>query len=273
MARTPDEIGSVIDTALTDPSAFPNISASAVAEWKLWRNIVAITISFFESILDLFFSQMNNSLDTKQYGGIFWWGQKMLSYQSGYNLQTDTQGNVSYSVIDTSALIIKQVSIREVAAKGEMVLFIKVASQDSSGNIIPLTAEQQLQVTNYISSIKPAGINTILVSLPPDTIFYDVLVEYDPLYNTYDIRTRVLASIQSYRQSIGFDGIFYPSRFMDSIVQTQGVKGVKINTLQGGASGQTLSDLGINYSLASGYFNYSTDQTETDNNLLTLTAG
>jgi hypothetical protein len=270
MARTPDQVGAVIDTALTDPTAFPNISQSAVAEWRLWRNIVATTISFFESILDLFTSQMNTALDTKQYGGISWWATKMLAYQSGYNLQVDSQGNVFYPTIDTSAQIIKQVSVREVMVNSDLILFIKVASTDENGNFIPLTADQQLQVQDYITSVKPAGVKTNLVSLPADTIYYSVTVLYDPLFNTYDVQNNILAALSTYRQNIGFDGIFYPSSFLDAIVQTQGVKGVQTNFLEGGANGQPLGGLGISYELASGYFNYSTNATGANNNVLTL---
>ena len=213
---------------------------------------------------------MNTALDTKQYGGISWWATTMLAYQSGYSLQVDSQGNVSYATIDTTAQIITQVSVREVTVNDDLILFIKVASTDDNGNYIPLTAVQLLQVQDYITSVKPAGIKTNLVSLPADTIYYSVTVLYDPLFNTYDVQNNILAALNTYRQNIGFDGIFYPSSFLDAIVQTQGVKGVLINALQGAANGQPLGALGISFELASGYFNFSTDATGANNNLLTL---
>jgi hypothetical protein len=107
-----------------------------------------------------------------------------------------------------------------------------------------------------MEKIKFAGTSVEYRTLPADVITYDVNVYYDPLYLPADVQTAVLAALQSFRTELGFDARFFKSDFINAIQAVEGVKTVKVNSMELQPSEGDATAIDVVVELESGYFNY-----------------
>lgn len=136
MARTLKEIESSITAAVTEKL---NLSASAVAEWRLWSFVVAGAIQTFEGLMDVFRREINDVADKITPGTERWYAAQAKHFQNGYNLEYNPDtAELYYAQDDASARIIAVVAVSE----GEEELFVKVAKKDDNGEIVPLSADE-----------------------------------------------------------------------------------------------------------------------------------
>lgn len=259
MARTISEIETALDNSIT--TAITNPSGSSFAEWKLWRSIFARAIWVFEGIMDVFKADIETTVQTKQPGSFDWYHEKILQFQGANdgtgNFQVDNlvilNGVIQYETPDPARQIIAQASLRATAGT----LVVKVAKRLTESQYQPLSASEQIAFGLYLDNIKYPGTQTNVISMGADIIQYDIEIIYDPFFTVDTVRASVLAKMEEYRQSLGFDDRFYPARLIDKIMEATGVVSVKKNSVEGySVSDTTVIDIDIVYQIEAGYFNY-----------------
>lgn len=273
MSRTQQEIEQVLDDNIG--TAISNPSASAYAEWRIWKAIFARAIWIFENILDAFKVEIEAKVQTKQPGSLSWYYDRVMEFQGAEDSLGNFQGDelvvdngiLRYQTPDPERRIIKRSSIK--AANGQ--LSIKLAKELTETTYQALSSSEILAFNLYVESIKYPGTMVNVVSLEPDKLKYDLNIVYDPAYTLATIQANVASKLQEYQLSLGFDDRVYASKFIDKLMEAPGVVAVKSNSLQGYHStspGWTAID--IVYTLVSGYFNYDATSAATYTNYRTL---
>lgn len=259
MARDIQTIKTSIDGQLTSNLADAGItlSASAVAEWKLWRDTIANADFTFETIMDVFKADVQAYIDSKQPGSLAWYAQAALDFQFGDDLQVDKTGRLYYPVIDAAKKVVKLASVRESEdmGSGVVTLVIKVANVVDDV-VTPLTDEQLLGIADYFKSKKIVGTKLQTVSAPADVVFYDMLVAYNPEYAVSNVEDNIQAALLAFKENFGFDPILYRSSFEFAVKSAAGVVAVGINDLKATPDGGTIEDVDFSYELQAGYFEY-----------------
>jgi hypothetical protein len=226
--------------------------------------------------MDVFKAEIENTVQTKQPGSYDWYYDRILEFQGanddsgtfqGDNLIVDN-GIVRYETPDTTRRIIKQASLRATGG----ILAVKVAKNLNENDYQPLNASEQLAFGLYLDNIKYPGTQTNIISMLADEMQYDLEIIYDPIYTIATVEENVLAKMDEYRSSLGFDDRFYPQRLIDKIMEAAGVVSVKRNSVSGyGHSTEEFVTIDIVYQLEAGYFNYDHDgSTLTFTNFKTL---
>lgn len=256
MARTINEIQQEMIAVLQERTGI-TLSTSKSAEWRLWTYVVATCIHSFEIILDVFRKEVNALTDRITPGTARWYAEMCYRYQNGHELLFDNKtAMLYYEKDDPDTRIIKVVAIREEIKK----LTIKAATNDSEGKIVPLSQDELYNFTTYIDAIKFAGVDVDVVSTSEDKIRYNLVVYFEPSVPSTLVRTNVLAALDVFKASLGFDSKIYTQRFIDSIMGAAGV--VTCNLVSMSRKGTTDVDfvpVGIYSELESGYFEYSND--------------
>lgn len=260
MARTINEIQNEMIAALQERTGI-TLSTSKAAEWRLWTYVIAAGIHSFEIVLDVFKKEVDALTNQITPGTARWYAEMCYRYQDGHELLFDNKtAMLYYENPDQEAQIIKVVAIREEIKK----LTIKAATNDQEGKIVPLSQEQLYNFTTYIDAIKFAGVDIDVVSTSEDKIRYNMIVYFEPAVPATMVRTNILAALDTYKASLGFDSRIYLQRFIDAVTRTAGVVTCNLVSLQRkGATDETFLPVGVYSELESGYFEYDKDSTIT----------
>jgi hypothetical protein len=156
MTRTREQWNAEIDAY----AAVAGLSASAVADWKVLRDLCVSIAMFFEVILDLFKNDVNDVLNRKQFGSLFWYVQISKEFQSGDSLSV-VDGIVGYDPVNETHRIVTQASAKETP---DGVLVLKVAK--TVANILtPLSGGELSDFKDYIHERRSPGVKTTIDSL------------------------------------------------------------------------------------------------------------
>lgn len=251
MARTIEEIQNGIIAAVTEKL---QLSASAVAEWRLWAYVVAGVIQAFEVLMDVFRAEINEAADKITPGTERWYATQARHFQNGYNLEYNPDtAELYYVQADESARIVAVVAVSE----GEEELFVKVAKKDDNGEIVPLSADELYNFSAYLDAIKFAGIKTTAISTTPDSVKYAITVYHDPVYSASGVRDGVLAALDNFRDTISFDSRLYSGQLTQAVLSVPGVVTATLTSLSRKAADMDeYVDVGVADNLHAGYFDY-----------------
>lgn len=259
MARTAKDIQTQINTELS--ASRPDLSPSAVAEWRLWTWIVAVAIASFENILDIFRAEMDAVADKITPGTARWYAEQAKRFQNGHELIfNDKTAELCYAVDDPSARIISVVAVTE----RPMSVSIKVAKRDSSDKIVPLSPDELYNFDGYIDSIKFAGIETSTISTTADALRYNLDVYFDPAVPSTAVRTAVIEALDRFRTSLGFNSMLYKQRMIDAVMSVRGVVTVDMVALDRKSTSMAeFAPVAVAEELEAGYFDYANNCTLT----------
>lgn len=242
-------------------SQHPDLSKSATAEWRLLTWVVATAIHTFELIFGMFGDEIDAAADKITPGTARWYVSQCKRWQNGHEIKfNDTTAELYYEEDDPKARLIEVVAVSELPKA----LSIKVAKLDANSSIIPLTADELYNFTDYIDSIKFAGIETKTVSTTADSIKYNVTALYDPSIPVTAIRTAAENALTQFRRSLSFDSMFYKQRLAEAISGVRGVVTVELVSVERKSSKQLeFAPCETSEELDSGYFDYDKDCTLT----------
>lgn len=252
MAKTRQEWQALISNNET-LSGFSN---SAVAEWLEIRDFVITLLIAFEAILEFFKKDVDTTIENKQPGSIYWWPLMVKEFQNGDSLIVDN-GVVKYATINPANKIITHVSVKERetgAPNIDTVLEVKVAKK-SGTNTVPLTAPELDALKVYIQARRSPGVSFIAVSRPADVVKYALTVKYDVNYSLTDVQTGIEDALDTFKNNLDFDAVFYKSQLIAAIKGVPGVVSVVVvidMTLNSGA--ETVTNLAEEKELPAGYF-------------------
>lgn len=258
MARTINEIQEEIIKAVQKETGLA-LSSSKVAEWRLWTYVFALAIHAFELILDVFRKEIDTITDKITPGTTRWYAEMCYRFQNGHELRfDDTTAMLYYKRNDPEAQIVKIVAIAENKNK----LSIKAATRDNAGKIIPLSADELYNFSSYIDAIKFAGVDTNVISTTADLLRYDLEVYFEPAIPHTLVRENIEKALDRFKSSLGFDSLIYRQRFIDAVMDAEGVVTCSLASLERkGPTDEEFVPVGIYAELESGYFEYSDECT------------
>lgn len=252
MARTIEQIKTSITERLL--VTFP-LSTSAAAEWRLWVHCVAYGIHLFEVVLDTFKAEMDADAEKEVAGTVTWYNDKCYEFQMGHELVFDTvTGLLGYEKADESARVIK---IASVGVAEDNTVFFRVATQDESGKIVPLTSNQLLNFKNYVDAIKFAGTKSQVISTDADLVEYSIKAYYNPATPVGTVRDAALASLEAFKTSQKFGGVIYTHKLLEAVTSVPGIVTAKMLSLsrKGTEDGEFIP-IDTMATLHAGYFDY-----------------
>lgn len=248
--RSRSDWESEINNALTAYSL--TMSTSALAEWKVWRDLVITIAMILERITLIFKQEVQTYVKQEQHGGLHWYAQISLDFQNGDSLAINN-GVLEYPTIDPTHRIITKVSVKEVL---DDVLVVKVA-KTSGASLAKLSTTEFNNYTAYMQQRKIPGTKVNVQTNDADVVDYDVEVYFDPLYPPSVVTQNILDALDAFKLNFAFDAILYNSALVDTFMSAQGVKGlgVTIFTVHTGGNVIVLNSF---TELVAGYFNYGT---------------
>lgn len=248
MARELQEIKDLIDDeAAVRPELAETLSSQySTDEWRLWRDIVAYVHWLLESLWDLAKENLETIVNNAVVFNLQWYGARVLEWQYGYALSV-SEGKAFYDVLDESARLVEKVSVTEFHGR----VVIKVAKLDS-GVLAPLSPTEKLSLAAFVEDIKGPGTPTRVISEAPDAGVFNLAIYYDPQTGEPITSANVDQAIEAFLSGIPFNGKFYLTRFIDAMLEVEGVIDLEVGSIVFTA-GATTTTLDRVYSFAGGY--------------------
>jgi len=221
-----DDITVIIEN---DPLVAPYIdtkSPSKTAQWKLWRRIVAVVTNTFEQLLDIFRDEMELIALRAVPGTAAWLQRKVLEFQ--YDAVTPQvvviiDGYPTYNPVRPELRIVKRCSVKQ---QIDRLVIVKVAKQDTGGNLVPLTMTELNSLKGYVAKIQFAGTKINVISLVSDKLYIQADIYYDGEYVDSLVKTNVILAVENYLATIPFNGVLSNSGIEDAMQSVAGVKDV-----------------------------------------------
>lgn len=230
MARTIDEIQQeIIDAKNADANLAALNSPSAVAIWRLWTRIVAGAIETQEQLWDVFKEELEQIAREAVPGTADWLQKRVLEFQydaANPQVVTVIDGKATYSTIDESLRIITRAAVVEQTNNR---VLVKVAKDDGSGGLEPLTTDEVNALISYLDAIGFVGIAIDTISLLPDRLRLEGQVYYNGQFVESTVKAAVIVAINSYLASVSvenFNGEIIREEIVDAIQAVEGVTGV-----------------------------------------------
>lgn len=253
MARSITVIKEQIRTQKNTESALSDLKfyeegGSKTGIANLWAYTTAVVINLFEQLLDIFKTEIEESIAKGGAGTTPWLRERILEFQTGYNVEYDN-GVVAYSEEDTDAQIITRCSVTE---DGNRVIKAKVAKSDPPE---ALSTSEKTELEFYLNQIKFAGTQIDIVSKAADQLYIEAVVEYDGQYAGV-IQDSVEESLEAYCENLSsdenFNGLIEVNAIVDAIQSTEGVKRVKVVEIGLRADGVVFASRSTIYNLTTG---------------------
>ena len=224
-------------------------STSATAIWNLVFFIMAASIAFFESLLDLFISDIETRATEIPTGALPWHAAESLLFQYGDALEV-IDGNVAYAVLDETKRIVKLAA----ASDNNGLVTIKAAAFDGGGKAIPLTTPEKAAFDGYWLANRFAGTAIQTISQLPDLLkaLYSIRVNASVLNpttgeslsfpGTFPVSGAIDAFLQTF-QGVNFAGDMQVMRLTDAIQEVNGVLNVVATGVEGRSDGGVFVDV------------------------------
>lgn len=251
----------------SEQSTLTNLtSTSKVAIWRLWVYICAVAIWTLEKIFDTFKIEVEETIALNQIGTAAWYRKKMLEFQLGFALTEmavyDNTGALQSDV--ANSLIIKQAAIEEIGGR----LKVKVATEDSDGELVPLSSIQFDAFKNYAEAVKYAGTRLIIVSRIPDDFNANYTIYYNPLIlDAYGARLDgtsnepIQDAVKLFLRNLEFNGELILTKLTDYLQTVEGVEEPVLNSAAAKYGAFSYSPINEYYIADAGYMKL--DETNT----------
>ncbi len=233
MARTVTEIQNEIIAAKTADTTLNALnSPSAVAIWRLWTRITASAIETQEQLWDVFKAELEQIAREAVPGTVDWLQKRVLEFQydaASPQVISVVDGKATYPVIDATKRIITRAAIVEQVNNR---VLVKVAKDDGSGGLTPLTTNEINALISYLDKIGFVGIAIDTSSLFADRLKFTGEIFYSGEYVEATVKAAIIVAIKNYLSSVSitnFDGTIIREQIIDAIQAVEGVTGV--NTL------------------------------------------
>lgn len=230
--RTLQEIQTEILQAKENEPALAELNSnSKTAIWRLWVYITSFAIFTLEKIFDQHKKEVDFRLSELKPHTARWYRNKALAFQYGFDLlpdsdQFDNKGNSEEAIANSK--IVKYSAVIE--SKNEGRLIVKIATEQTEGNLQPISVEQQRSFEAYLSEIKDAGVRIAVINYLPDRLILDLEIYYDPLILDESGTHRLSAekpveiAIQNYMKKLPFNGEMVLAHLIDELQKVEGVK-------------------------------------------------
>jgi hypothetical protein len=256
MARSKAYWRGVILAAFAGEAADSGVtSTSAVAEWNLWVNVVALCMVALDGFFDFFKSDVDTNIATMKAHTEQWYSTKAKAFQYGVTLPPDTDIYAVVPPVDTSVLIIANAATVEF----QNLLRIKVAKL-SGGVLAALDSGELTAFKAYMGRVKDAGVRLQMTSGAGDNLQVKMIVYYDPLVLTYDGKRidgtndhPTLDALKAFLTQLPFNGLFVRNSMVDYVQTVDGVRIVTPTVVQANYGATPYVDIPTEYKPDAGY--------------------
>ena len=242
-------------------------TTSKVAIWRLWMWIVAVAIWIHEGLWDAFKAEVDEILSVEKAHTLPWYKASCLYFQYGDQLSWDD--GYGYATIDLNKRIVKHAA----AIEADGIVRLKVAAEDASGNIIPLTTGQITAFKNFWAKWKDAGVILDIISISPDLLHLAYDIVYDPAVMKSDGSLindgsfPVQEAIKNYINNLTFNGKFSLEGCDAAVRSATGVIDFTRTLAQSKSANSNYNDISVSVTAYAGFFqidpNYLLDNTLT----------
>lgn len=224
-------------------------STSKTAIWRLWLYVIAFATWTMENLFDAHKAEVSDILLQQKPHTKTWYRNKALAFQFGFDLYADTDvfNNQTYTDDQIAASkIIKYAAVTEATVESRLI--IKIATEDTSAELAPISPAQTASFIAYINEIRDP-IKITVINYLPDILRLNLNIYYDPLVLTSDgvsiltAKKPVEIALKEFMKELPFDGMLILASLVDKLQQTEGVK---IPNLISAAS-SWIDDAGISY--------------------------
>jgi hypothetical protein len=264
MARTIE----VIQQQIIDNLAIGGIlvSSDKFSRRRIWTYVVAYCIWILENIMDVFKSEINETIAQRKPHTKNWYKNTVLSYLHGFVVDAST---LQYNLTGVSDAAIEAARIVKYCAvdDGNDSLNVKVA-KETGGVLEPLTPGELAGLKSYMEDDqlgqKDAGVFLNFINDNADELLlkYDVYVNPSVIDDTgvhilSGVKT-VEVAINNFLESLEFNGVFATQNLEIEIRKNvEGVELMKLRLCQVRAAGESLwNTLDVQYLPNSGYLKF-----------------
>jgi hypothetical protein len=222
--QTIEEIEGIIDAKIAaDPDLAGLTSISKVADWRLWRSVVAFVQNLLSGLFDKHKEEVAGIIATQKPHTLKWYQTKALAFQWGDALPADSD---VYVPVVPGHLIVSNAAAVELVGK----LRIKVA-KGAAGALAPLAVGELTSFTAYMKRVKDAGVRIECTSGAGDDLRLHLVVYYDPLIIAADgsridgtAPTPIKDATNAFLASLPFNGLFVLNYMIAALQAVEGVR-------------------------------------------------
>lgn len=160
-------------------------SLNSTSKVSIFRNlfyIVASTANDLSNLFKVHKKEVTDLINAQKITNEEYYRTVALEYRDGHTFDAGKQkyyGTYTPAQI-TSAMIIKRCAVQVITSAGRQKLFVKVATEDASGKLVPLPALQFQRFIAYMNLRKPLGVNIKYQSIAADQLRIVADVYIDP---------------------------------------------------------------------------------------------
>lgn len=195
---------------------------SKVSIENLFLYIQAVAAHVLEQLFDDHKDDVNKALNNMRPHRLEWYAEKAKAFQYGDALE---EGTDQYPEEDEDAQIIRHASVEEKAGR----LFMKVAKLVSE-ELAPLDSSEISAFTQYMESVKDAGVSIDYISDEGDDLRLSMDIWYDPLVIDEDGALLSDSSVKPAKDTIKefitnlpFNGEFVVTELVDALQEAEGI--------------------------------------------------
>lgn len=197
-------------------------SLSKTAIWNLWTYIIAVSISLFEQVLDIYKASIETDISLAAVGTAKWIQQQCFLFQWSATTPQVVQLNTTtfspyYPVVNEDLRIVTQAAVTTTPNK---LALIKVAN-----NSVALTSPQQDALRSYLDFINFAGVYFQLRSVDADFIMLGYDIYFDGQYSS-SIQSSVTTAITNFLSTSNFNNFNGTTTLLNIQDVIQAVPGV-----------------------------------------------
>lgn len=232
-------------------------TSSKVAIWRLYFYVVAVCVWSHEKLFDKFSEEIEKRANELITGTLRWYTEQSKAFQYGDQLVwNESIQKFQYPDGSTGEKKVSQASTIETSTQ----VRIKIAKNDGSGGLEPLSDTEETAFKTYINKIKFAGTNVQITNIEPDKLKLIINIFYNPLILTSTGESilnpgvfPVSDAIKKYIQFLPFDGNFNKNEFIDAIQIVDGVIDPELLESKARSGNEPFIDTGQNYTANAGY--------------------
>ena len=202
---------------------------SRASEWLYVKKTLGFFFKSMAEMVEQHKAEVALMIQRQELGDLEWYRTKALAYQHGDPI-TRINNVPGYNVIDPDKQIIRHCSCREVIDDDHnLVIVIKAAK--GADALEPLDTIELAGLTAYLENIKFGGVKLVILSLPPDQVYYEIDVQVNQ--SIIDVNsgcrldgsedTPIYKALNTFHKAIGNEGVLYLSRVEDAVQKTPGV--------------------------------------------------
>ena len=225
-------------------------TTSKTGLWRQFLEVVSTAYWAFVSVRDLHDKETEFLIQEQKVPNLRWYRNKALSFQYGFNVETDTdifKKTIQVDGVDVEATeeqidaskVIKYCAVDRKVIANRASLIIKIAGEEN-GEIAQTSDDVKEALKKWFEEDGAAAAGDVItyINYKGDILSFSVDVYVNPLVLMNDGRHKINLnypvedSIKTYLKNLPFNGEFDVQKFEAAILATEGVLKLKTNKVE-----------------------------------------